>query len=74
MTAARDSRNIDSLIAIARHKAAQNALKSELRKLRPRNAGIVKRPRKAAKALDNEVPSTVELSEEIAAMRSRERH
>jgi hypothetical protein len=74
MTAARDTRNIDSLIAIARHKAAQNALKSELRKLRRRKAEIRKRLTKAVKALDNEVSSDIELSEEIAAMRTQERH
>jgi len=65
---------LDSLIAVARHKAEQNVLKRELRKLRLRSITRTKPPIAARKALDKEIPRNVELSEEIVAMRTRERH
>jgi hypothetical protein len=74
MKAAPTIDELDSLIAIARHKAGQNALKSELRKLRLRTITRTRPPMAARKALDNEIPSSVELSEEVTAMRKRERH
>jgi hypothetical protein len=74
MKAERAVQSIDNLIAVALYKANQSVMKSELRKLRLKIAGKVHSRKVVRKALDKDIPSHVQLSEEMVAMRTNEQH